>query len=93
MSAYFASQTQQRNFAVFRGLRRLVVCQHDTWFLYNNAKGRGHVRRWAPLFDKYNVDLALSGDDHNYLRTKPLKWSADEERFVPDGDGTVYMVA
>ena len=73
--------------------RRLVVCQHDPWFLYNNAKGRGHVRRWAPLFDRYKVDLALSGDDHNYLRTKPLKWSADEERFVPDGDGTVYMVA
>ena len=51
------------------------------------------MRRWAPLFDRYKVDLALSGDDHNYLRTKPLKWSADEERFVPDGDGTVYMVA
>ena len=30
---------------------------------------------YHPLFDKYNVDLVLSGDNHNYQRTFPLKYN------------------
>ncbi len=30
---------------------------------------------YHPLFDKYNVDLVFSGDNHNYQRTFPLKYN------------------
>ncbi len=30
---------------------------------------------YHPLFDKYNVDLIFSGDNHNYQRTFPLKYN------------------
>jgi len=39
------------------------------------------------IFDRYDIDLALSGHDHNYSRTYAL--TADEK----DVNGTVYMQA
>jgi predicted phosphodiesterase len=30
---------------------------------------------YHPLFEKYNVDLVFSGDNHNYQRTFPLKYN------------------
>jgi hypothetical protein len=30
---------------------------------------------YQPLFDKYGVDLVISGDNHNYQRTFPLKYN------------------
>ncbi len=30
---------------------------------------------YQPLFDKYGVDIVLSGDNHNYQRTFPLKYN------------------
>ena len=33
---------------------------------------------YHPLFDKYNVDLVFSGDNHNYQRTFPLKYSSSD---------------
>lgn len=46
---------------------------------------------WQPVFDQYGVDLALSGDSHVYLESKPLykkKVSAD-----PEKNGTTYFVS
>jgi hypothetical protein len=37
---------------------------------------RGHptiVRRWVPLFERYGVQLALAGHDHNYQRFVPRR--------------------
>lgn len=39
------------------------------------------------VIDRCNVDLVLSGHDHQYLRTKALKGNAVDE------DGTVYVLA
>ncbi len=39
------------------------------------------------VIDKCNVDLVLSGHDHQYLRTKPLKGNAVDE------DGAVYVLS
>ena len=44
---------------------------------------------WVPLFDRYKVDLCLSGHDHDYERTKPLKGGLVQS----DGTGTVYIVS
>jgi phosphatidylserine/phosphatidylglycerophosphate/cardiolipin synthase-like enzyme len=42
---------------------------------------------FAPLFDKYNVQLSLSAHEHDYERTVPLR--AD----VADPTGTTYVVS
>ncbi len=72
--------------------RYLVVVQHDPWFVYAASKdsfdkSRGNYDTWRHVFDKHKVDLALSGDEHNYIRSKPLRGDS------ANSDGTVYMVA
>lgn len=45
---------------------------------------------WTPIFDKYQVDLALQGHDHAYLRTYPMYG----QKPVKQGErGTVYIVS
>jgi hypothetical protein len=34
---------------------------------------------YHPLFDKYNVDLVFTSDNHNYQRTSPLKYNDKDE--------------
>ncbi|HEX7257651.1 MAG TPA: hypothetical protein VF242_06285, partial [Nitrososphaeraceae archaeon] len=36
-----------------------------------------------PLFDKYNVDLVFSSDNHNYQRTFPLKYNSEVDSSNP----------
>ena len=38
-----------------------------------NGSGLGIRRAWLPLFDKYEVDLVLSGHEHDYERTYPVR--------------------
>jgi hypothetical protein len=58
-----------------------------------------------PLFDKYNVDLVFSSDNHNYQRTFPLKYNskvdssnnpiiADRNQTNYNGDypGQIYLI-
>jgi hypothetical protein len=33
---------------------------------------------YHPLFDKYNVDIVFTSDNHNYQRTFPLKYNNDD---------------
>lgn len=52
----------------------IIVSQHYQWFNgvtggANNSTGYG---RWKDLFDKYQVDLALSGNNHVYVRSHSL---------------------
>lgn len=42
----------------------------------------------TPLFDRYGVDLVLTGHDHHYERTLPLR-NGEVDRETP---GTVYVV-
>lgn len=81
--------TEQRNKKSFR---YLVFFQHDPWFVYDTSetdsvdKSRGNYAYWQPVFDKHKVDLALSGDEHNYVRSTPLVGNKTSS------DGTIYMV-
>ncbi len=75
-----------------KSFRYLVVVQHDPWFVYaaksdSFDKSRGNYDVWRHVFDKHKVDLALSGDEHNYIRSKPLRGDS------ANSDGTIYMVA
>lgn len=61
--------------------------------VYNTKKGRNNSaakKQWVPLFDKYKVDLVLTGHDHSYMRSKPLQGG----KAVEIGEfGTTYIVA
>jgi hypothetical protein len=59
-----------------------------------------------PLFDRYNVDLVFSSDNHNYQRTFPLKYNSNADSSNPlivdnnknnyknndKGDGVIYLI-
>lgn len=68
-----------------------VVMFHNP--VYNPRSGRDNARaqkNWVPLFDKYQVDLVLTGHDHSYMRSKRLQ----NGELVADGkSGTIYVVA
>ena len=45
---------------------------------------------WGPIIDAAELDLVLSGHDHDYERSKPMRGSAAQDSTA---DGTVYLVA
>ena len=69
------------------GYEFIIVSMHKS--LYGDIKQDSNVRKFAPtfieVFDKYKVDLVISGHDHEYSRTKPLINSIVNEY------GTVYL--
>jgi len=48
-----------------------------------NGSDLGIRRAWLPLFDRYEVDLVLSGHEHDYERTYPVRG------YDPGSHGTV----
>jgi hypothetical protein len=48
---------------------------------------------FVPIWDKYHVDLAIGGHDHNYERSKPVTGPAATPTVHPTPkEGTVYVV-
>jgi hypothetical protein len=68
-----------------------VVLMHNS--IYGAGGGEPNLvnlwRFYAGIFDKYSVDLVLSGHDHVHCRTYPIK----NNEIVDDGEGTVYLSA
>lgn len=74
-------------------LRWIIVFTHTP--PYSHAMGlSGHgsdmdLRRvLVPLFERYGVDLVLTGHDHHYERSRPIL----DDEVVDDGCGPVYVV-
>jgi len=72
-------------------------CTYST--CHDNGAELGAQQDWAPLFDKYQVDLVLNGHNHIYERTDPIR-AGKPTRELPSGgtvnsvtDGTTYVVA
>lgn len=64
----------------------VIVLEHYNWFMGEDGKS-SQYSRWKALFDECGVDLAISGNNHIYVRTNALY--ADQET---DGSkGTVYI--
>lgn len=58
---------------------------------YSSDGGYPEIRKkWCPLFDKYHVDIVMSGHVHNYMRTKPMN---DDEPVASPSAGTIYLVS
>lgn len=70
------------------GFKWIIVLMHHPVY---SAKGRGGKRwlrtRWRALFDEYNVDLVLTGHDHSYMRSVPLR------NGQPAANGAVYVIS
>lgn len=69
---------------------KFVVYHHPAYSSAVNRDNKDLREKWAPLFDKYHVDMALQGHDHAYLRTYPMK---NERRAASPKEGTVYIVS
>jgi acid phosphatase type 7 len=60
---------------------------------YSSAEDRddnGTRNAYQKLFDKYNVDLVLSGHDHSYARSYKIK---NGVRVKDSDNGTIYVVS
>ena len=94
----------ERKLAAFRAdptIDFVVVYLHQCTYstCADNGAELGAQQQWAPLFDRYQVDLVLSGHNHIYERTDPIR-AGKPTRKVPSGgtvdpvrDGTTYVVA
>jgi len=54
----------------------IVVIMHQcamSTSVAGNGSDLGIRRAWLPLFDKYQVDLVLSGHEHDYERSYPVR--------------------
>ena len=64
----------------------VVVCEHYEWFYGTDGRDSEH-KYWAETFDELGIDLAVSGNNHVYVRTHPLYGNVRD-----DENGTVYIV-
>ncbi|HEY3926240.1 MAG TPA: metallophosphoesterase family protein [Acidothermaceae bacterium] len=83
----------------------IVAYMHASPYSTSDAHGsEGGIREsWVPLFDKYEVDLVISGHNHCYERTLPLRRGmitahatqpTDSETQDTDSElGTTYITA
>lgn len=84
----------------------IVVCMHQvaisTADKFNGAD-LGIRQEWLPLFDKYGVDLVVSGHEHHYERSHPIRGRQANATLTPlpaatatdvidTTKGTVHMV-
>lgn len=67
-----------------------VVMYHHPAYSSSNHKSTGRVQdHWVPIFEDYGVDLSLSGHDHNYERSVPIRGSQE----VDEAEGVIYVTA
>ncbi|MDI9568414.1 MAG: metallophosphoesterase family protein [Bacillota bacterium] len=67
---------------------KFVVCHHPPYQAVDNWRGEHLQANWVPLLEEGGVDLVFAGDQHVYMRTKPL-W---EGKVRADGQGIVYII-
>jgi hypothetical protein len=73
---------------------------HCAYCTCDSHSSEGGARTtWAPLFDKYSVDLVINGHNHIYERTDPIKGGAATGQAPigatvrPATQGTTYITA
>jgi len=94
----------ERRLAAFRAdpsIDFVVVYFHQCTYstCADNGAELGAQQQWTPLFDRYQVDLVLSGHNHIYERTDPIRAGKPTRKVASGGtvnpvqDGTTYVVA
>lgn len=64
----------------------IIVVSHYQWFMGGDGRSSQYMR-WKKLFDELGVDLAISGNNHIYVRTNALY----EDKETDGTKGTVYI--
>ncbi|WP_163995758.1 discoidin domain-containing protein [Pyxidicoccus caerfyrddinensis] len=68
---------------------KIVFFHHPAWSSGEHGSQLSVRRNYAPIFEANGVDLVLTGHDHNYERSKPMKGDA----VAPSGTrGIPYVV-
>ncbi|EPX58680.1 hypothetical protein D187_003878 [Cystobacter fuscus DSM 2262] len=68
---------------------KIVFFHHPPWSSGDHGSQLKMRREFSPLFEKYGVDLVLTGHDHNYERTHPMRGN----EVAPSGaTDPVYLV-
>ena len=67
----------------------IIAYQHYPWYDFETGNDK-RAYLWYDLFDRYGVDLALSGHMHGYLRTKQLY---NQQISTDENVGTYYVVS
>lgn len=65
---------------------KIVYMHHPPWSSGEHGSQLTVRREFGPLFEKYGVDLVLTGHDHNYERSKPMigdRVAAGAEKGIP----------
>ena len=80
------------------GVDWIVAFMHASPFSTNSthASEGGVLSQWVPLFDQFSVDLVISGHNHCYERTAPIRAGMAVHRSdaeFPSIDGTTYITA
>ncbi|MET0405303.1 MAG: metallophosphoesterase [Cystobacter sp.] len=52
---------------------KVTLFHHPPWSSGEHGSQLKMRKEYGPLFEKYGVDLVLTGHDHNYERTHPMK--------------------
>ena len=69
-----------------RGIDWVVVCMHQTAIsTANTGSGAdlGIRQEWLPLFDRFGVDLVVSGHEHHYERSHPIRGTLPTDTRTP----------
>ncbi len=53
---------------------KFVVYHHPAFNVGHGHYDEQHMRALSPLFEKHNVSFVLHGHEHNYQRTRPLRF-------------------
>ena len=61
----------KRHLAASTATWKIVSLHHPAYTCGGYLSNPAVVSRWVPLFERYGVDLVLSGHDHNYQRFAP----------------------
>ena len=71
-----------------------LVFMHNAPYSCGTLAGNDlYVRsNWAPIFEKYKVDVVFAGHEHTYTRTKPIDDFNVNGAPGPDGLSTIYVV-
>jgi hypothetical protein len=91
---WLATQLQRKNGT---SIRWLVVMLHDSPFGVDNPQNQRETDL-ANLFDRYNVDLVLAGQNHRYIRTHPIRanglpaLNSNKQPITAGKWGTVYSI-
>jgi hypothetical protein len=71
---------------------KIVVHHHPAYNVGLEHFHEQHMRVLSPIFEKHGVAVVLSGHEHNYQRTRPLRFKPSDISGAADVDGKNRLV-